>query len=128
VSLASDLARIRATNVEKLRQVAERSMLVLSERIVSGSPVDSGAFRGNWIPGIDFQATDFSASYTGDSLGRISASLADIRIGATFYLVNNAPYAKRLEDGWSAQAGHGMVAINVREWDSIVSQQVQALK
>lgn len=42
------------------------------------------------------------------------------RVGGTFTLYSNLPYMKRLEDGWSRQAGDGMVKVAEANWDAIV--------
>jgi len=41
--------------------------------------------------------------------------------GDTIYLVNNLPYAQRLEGGWShRQAPNGMVALSIQKFDGKV--------
>ena len=41
--------------------------------------------------------------------------------GDAIYLVNNLPYAQRLENGWSTkQAPNGMVALSIQKFDGRV--------
>ena len=46
----------------------------------------------------------------------------DFKAGHVFYLVNNLPYIRRLEQGWSQQAPAGMVAVTVSEFQQTVAR------
>ena len=131
MSLEQDLRRFRMSASGDMRKLAQRAVLDLSQRIISASPVDTGGFRNNWqssIEAINYSYDLGSISVSGaDSHGRLQSTLPDLRIGMVFYFTNNMPYAQRLEDGYSAQAEHGMVKINAREWDSIVRKQIAIL-
>lgn len=82
-----------------------------------------GRFRGNW-------QYSFKNPETGELLdvdpsgrkttGRLIAGMSSSPAFGLHYIVNNLPYAKRLEDGWSKQAPAGMVTITVKEFQQIV--------
>jgi hypothetical protein len=50
------------------------------------------------------------------------------KAGQVQYLVNNLPYAQRIEQGWSRQAPVGLVALTVVEWNNIVEDAVNGVK
>jgi len=89
-----------------------------------------GHFRANWqlgvgampmgeIPGVD---------RTGEkTLGRIMAEIPEQAAGKVYYIANNAPYAQRLEHGWSRQAPQGLVGLTVTMFQDIVRDAVEAL-
>lgn len=88
-----------------------------------------GHFRANWQLGADAIPAGEVAGVdpTGaNAQGRILASIPEDAAGKVYYLVNNAPYARRLEDGWSRQAPQGMVALSVIDFPQMVDQAVAA--
>lgn len=92
-----------------------------------GYPDDytGGRFRANWQVGINAKPTGETGEIdqTGaETLGKGLAVLGSYRIGDTIYILNNVPYAERLENGWSTQAPHGMVGLTVARFESIVRQ------
>lgn len=101
-----------------------------------------GRFRANWQYGVDappeaelFEpdagpypsagavVAALASSIGGTTAGGASTGLA----GHLHYLVNNLPYAQRLEEGWSSQAPSGMVAITVVEFQGYVDKAAQSL-
>lgn len=89
-----------------------------------------GAFRRNWQMSIGSPATGVLPGQ--DPNGKITkaehdAIIAIAKAGQIQFLVNNSPYAIRLEEGWSRQAPYGMVALAVVEWDSIVANAVNGV-
>lgn len=89
-----------------------------------------GHFRANWqlgvgampmgeVPGVD---------RTGEKTqGRIMAEIPEQAAGKVYYIANNAPYAQRLEYGWSRQAPQGLVGLTVTMFQDIVRDAVEAL-
>ena len=84
-----------------------------------------GRFRANWQVGINHQPQgetgriDESRAGT-QTLAVNLASLAAYQLGDTIYILNNVPYAERLENGWSGQAPVGMVGVTVARIDEFV--------
>lgn len=91
-----------------------------------------GRFRANWQLGVDVKPdgeVNDVAPRGDDSV--LSANLGKIPEGAfghTYWYVNNLPYAQPLENGWSSQAPAGMVGLTIAEFDTIVSEAVDAAK
>lgn len=82
-----------------------------------------GRFRGNWIfgtgnaPGGTSETIDKSGGLT---INSVASAIPAEPAGDIHFVVNNLPYGKRLEDGWSRQAPHGMVGLTVSEFNTIV--------
>jgi hypothetical protein len=88
-----------------------KTALLVWRGVILRSPVDTGRFRSNWQIG-----TGAMPSGTTDNTGGpMSFNVGGDLMGKTVYIVNNLPYARRLEEGWSDQAPHGMVAITLAE-------------
>lgn len=54
-----------------------------------------------------------------DSLNSLAA-ISGYDLGETIYLTNNAPYAYRVEFGWSSQAPAGMVRVSLAEVKEVI--------
>lgn len=88
-----------------------------------------GRFRGNWQYGFGVKPAGNLATIDPSgavSLSRIAAGVQSMPTAGIHYLVNNLPYAKRLEDGWSTQAPHGMVGLTVAEFTALVREAAKA--
>ena len=93
------------------------------------SPVDTGRFRGNWQPAVGravggtIEAVDPSGATV---TAKVQSVTGQVKAGDVIYMVNNLPYAQRLEDGWSKQAPSGMVALTVQRFqpiaDAVIAQ------
>jgi len=85
-----------------------------------------GRFRGNWQYGnlgqqsVPMQRLDDIDPSGAISISRITKGVLEAEPANMHYLVNNLPYAQRLENGWSKQAPQGMVALTVVEFQDIV--------
>lgn len=93
--------------------------------VVTGTPVDTGRARGNWLPS--------EGSARGETTDRVDQSgqavIAEIKetvkgLGI-YYLANNLPYIRRLEYGYSAQAPAGMVRLNLARLRSFYGKKVR---
>lgn len=90
-----------------------------------------GTFRGNW-------QTDVNKAPDGvlddkDKTGAKSTLKAKTEAeranwGDSIYMVNNLPYAQRLENGWSTQAPRGMVKVTETQFKRIVNREAKKLK
>lgn len=83
--------------------------LIADQRIVQASPVDTGLFKNNWLMSIGSPSTeivkdeDFSGSKAIEQARTVVMSYP-LDALPDLWLVNNLPYAARLNDGWSEQA------------------------
>ncbi len=90
-----------------------------------------GHFRANWQLGVGVMPMGEVAGVdpTGErTFGEIVARIPDDAAGRVFYIANNAPYAMRLEHGYSRQAPQGVVGLTVTMFDKIVKDAVEALE
>ncbi|MEB3419905.1 hypothetical protein ACFSDD_11035 [Salipiger marinus] len=90
-------------------------------RVTEKSPVDVGTFQNNWL--VSIGAPSEATTMTLGEFARLSAqAIASYATADGFpmiYLQNNLPYALRLENGWSAQAPSGVLAMTVAELEQI---------
>lgn len=102
-------------------------------RVIIRSPVDTGRFRGNWLVEIGKMPTGFNPDDFVDPSGvhiisEIKEQVLTLKAGETIYLINNLPYARRLEYGYSQQAPNGMVRITAMEFDPIVKKVAEEIR
>lgn len=145
MSFALDLQRFAEKAKEKADEAVGAIVVNIARRIDERSPVGDarywispppagyigGHFRANWQLGVEVRPAGEIAGVdpSGEATqGRIIAAVPDEAAGHVFYLVNNAPYARRLEEGWSRQAPQGMVGLTVVEFQSIVDDAVRTLQ
>ena len=143
-SFAADISAFVKKANGNVERVVKKIIFDLGTRIVMRSPVGDGSlwqspppkgyvggrFRANWqygygeMPSGDLPDIDSTGAA---STLRITTGLAEKPAAGLHYLVNNLPYAKRLEDGWSHnQAPAGMVGVTVVEFQDIVKKAAQA--
>ena len=90
-----------------------------------------GHFRANWQLGISALPTGEvpGVDPTGEATqSAIIAAVPSEAAGLLFYIANNVPYARRLEDGYSKQAPQGMVGLTVTMFKQIVEKAVTEAK
>lgn len=141
-SFVLDLSRFADKAKGRLDTVVRKIVLDLGERIVLRSPVGDpsiwqsppppgyvgGRFRANWqygygaMPDGEASAPDPRGDAT---QARIRAGVMGAPAAGVHYIVNNLPYAERIEDGWSTQAPAGVVGLAVVEFDGVVRSAAQ---
>lgn len=83
--------------------------ILIDQRIVLASPVDTGNFRANWLMSIGSPETRILSEQEALAANPV-ADAFDVALTypkdslPDLWLVNNLPYAARLNDGWSEQA------------------------
>lgn len=104
-----------------------------AKEVIQNTPVDTGRLKNNWyasnrnVPQRTTKQTDASGK---KSLARVDAALTKLKIGQTFYMANNLPYARTVEfglypnppkkptgktvNGFSRKAPQGMLRIAVQ--------------
>lgn len=109
---------------EDIEKVGRFATFQLFNAVQLRSPVDTGRFLGNWQFGKDtIPAGALSRLDTTGTLAQQEALRAlSSPLGGVTYFVNNLPYARRLENGYSQQAPIGMVRISVREFSKYVRE------
>lgn len=132
MSLASDLKRasqrIKMDTEKKLRGTC----FSLSSKVIKRTPVGNpdlwesppphdyigGTLRNAWRASVNAPSSEVGTTPdegAGMALGTVNEAVARLGLGNTFYVANNMPYARRVEEGWSSQAPAGMVGITLAE-------------
>lgn len=110
--------------LNRILQKIEYNMLV---QVVYLSPVKTGLFRGNWQVMINTVWPGTIAKTDKNGSRTIAAGNKVIKTkdpGDITYIINNLPYARRLEYGWSKQAPGGMVRIVSAQFKAVVAQSI----
>ena len=125
----ANFKKLLARSNAKMDTVVKKATFEIGRSLVMRSPVDTGRFRSNWMPGIGAVNSSIVDDKSADATQRISAGLAewDTR-EAVFYICNSLPYARRLEYGWSQQAPQGMVRLTVANFKEHIRAAAEALK
>lgn len=125
MTFALDITKWTESTKARVTLAARKISLELFTRVILRSPVDTGRFRGNWqvaigsVPSGTVEIDDKSGTAT---IGKMTAKVLELEAGDVITLVNNLPYAWRLETGWSTQAPGGMVGLAVAEYQPIVAK------
>lgn len=93
-------------------KLTRKSALAIFEAAVSISPVLTGAYRASWFISEDYPVYKWVGRHrpsSGYVLPRPVAPHLSTRFYRKFYVTNGAPYAARLEYGWSDQAPYGII-------------------
>jgi len=140
-------AKFRADVSEFVRKTQLAPDLVLRKLaldayagIIKRSPVDTGRFRSSHrltINRIDPSVEPPRASRSSragvtreaspSDLNRVQGTLSRARFGVTVHITNSLPYARRLENGWSAQTNNqpdGIYGATFRELAANLSRAV----
>src|SRR5690625_635523 len=112
MSFSKQLQAFVSGTKEKIDKTVKGATVTLAANVITATPVDTGAARGNWQTSVGQLKTD-----TLDRKGA-DAAIADARrnvpdeAGSVVYISNNLPYIDKLEHGHSEQAPAGMVRVN----------------
>jgi len=122
LNLRRFLAQVRSfttrTPAEEIQKAHRRMGIAALQGVVLRTPVDTGRARANWqvangsAPEGAVDATDPSG---GRTLSQGQSVIQDVRPFDKSYIVNNLDYIVFLEEGSSAQAPEGMVAVTIAE-------------
>lgn len=125
---------VRKVGVDMLAKVVDRSPVGNPDLWQSGvGPAGyvGGRFRGNWQVAFDIrpaQEIDRIDAGGGVTVAAGAAVLSAFNPGVNkVWLVNNVPYAYRLEMGHSTRAPLGVAGVTATEFQSFVNQAVREL-
>ena len=121
--------------------LARQTCQSISLGVVIDTPLDTGFLKSSWQPSIGAPELTEGAAL-GDGAGARAASAvglvcAGIKAGDTYFMVNNAKYARRLEFGFVGkdklgreynQMGRYFVSDNMARAPYVVEQLTQELK
>ena len=94
--------------------------LIADQRIVQASPVRDGLFKNNWLMSVGSPSTEVLQDEDpsgSKAIERARAVVMSYPLDSLpdLWLVNNLPYAARLNDGWSEQAPKKFVEIEIAQ-------------
>ncbi|MGK5031445.1 hypothetical protein [Janthinobacterium sp. DSP2-3-3] len=144
-SFSLQIAEFIAKTKANADLVVRATVMKIDEKIVQRSPVGDakywqrpappgyagGRFRGAWAISIGSPSAGVRDLIDKDGSATIAAhgsTISAAKAGDVIYLVNNLPYAKRIEEGWSRQAPVGVVALTVVEFHTIVDNAVNGVR
>lgn len=123
-TFAADLRKFAERTKKSLDDTCRGVAIKWFSSTVLSTPVDTGRLRGNWLVSQGSPITAELARFdkSGSIVqGEIVQSVGGV--GTVNYLVNNLPYAERIEYGrWSKQAPFGMVRVNFARIKAIISE------
>lgn len=131
MSFKADFAKLIEKAGERAEDVVRKTALQLQTSMIEMAPVDTGRFKGNFVPGIG--TINLKNDYPPDKSGaaaidRTKVALQGWKAGQTIFLTNSLPYSRRLEYGWSKQAPGGMVRLTVANYSRALSEAVKGIK
>ena len=102
---------IKKVGDEHLRKVSAEML----QQVIVGSPVDTGAFRGNHRISVNSPDSTYDLS-TADKGGSATQQegnqkILQAKLGDLVYVQNNLPYAVALENGHSQQRPLGIYSV-----------------
>ena len=101
--------------------VVRRVTLDIFGRVIQRTPVDTGRLKGNWQFGMNrMPSGELSRLGEAAPMRDVNSGVPVKAAGNVYYLVNNLPYAQRIEEGYSKQAPQGMVGLTVMEFGQAV--------
>lgn len=125
MGFAEDLRVLCERAGNKAEMVVRGAALELGGQMIDRSPVDTGRFKNNWMTSAGPRASGARSSESKDgvdSIGQLQQQVAGWKPGQTIWILNNLPYAKRLEYGWSKQAPGGMVRLAVQNYSQDIKK------
>lgn len=113
-------------NIDKALRMA---VVLVAQGTVLGSPVDTGRFRSNWqfgkvLPQGTLPSVDTSGAAT---IAKIAGQVTSLKAGGECWVVNNLPYAGKLEYGYSQQAPSGMVRVTLANLPAALEEYIRGL-
>lgn len=141
MSFAADIAKWAEKTKRKKDEINREVVVNLSTTVINRTPIGDisiwetpptekrmetyrpGTLVNSWyseIGSVSEGNEPRSPSTSGVTSFAQLSFMADEAVGEVFYFTNPAPYARRVEFGWSSQAPAGMVRVTVAEFQNIV--------
>lgn len=127
MSFVTDLEKYAKKTGKNVEKVFRGTVLQMSNAIILKTPIDQGRARGNWQASIGKpKIGEIDRLGANASIGEVASVSQTVKIGQVFFLSNNLPYIKRLEEGSSTQAPSGMLAVTVANFEKTVARLARA--
>lgn len=96
-------------------KVVKESTAFALQQVITRSPVDTGAYRGNHQVSIGKPDNSYDLNIKDPSgagaYAKAGAQIAKAKIGDVVWVQNCLPYSLRIENGWSQQAPQGVYSL-----------------
>ena len=129
MSFTSSLRDFSERTESNLEQVLRGTTISLFGKIIRRTPVKTGRLRGNWQTDINRpKSGELDRTGAAGAMSEVSAEVNRARLGDSIFMVNNLPYAKKIEDGGSDQAPVGMVKVTALEFETEINRRAGLLR
>lgn len=100
---SKDPSEFGVTVSAEVYKLTKQSAEQIFQAVVSLSPVDSGAYRASWDLSEDYPTFKWVGRHrnTGSPLPPPTMNSVSSKFYRKLFVSNGAPYAGRIEDGWS---------------------------
>jgi hypothetical protein len=117
---------------DKLEAVGRVAIQDLCEAVIDDTRIDTGFLVGNWQPSLkppgsdvveqpeEFAGKEGGEADKGRSIAKLAGVIPQLKGAYTFWMTNNANYARYREFGTSTQVGDLMVQRNLARWRQFV--------
>lgn len=129
MSFAEDIRRFAEKQKRNLETVRVESLVNLSSSVIIKTPVDKGILANSWIGSVGGPSQ--AVATDGDNSGQAAQVEESVKesAGGLFYLVNNQPYARRIEyEGYSEKAPAGMLRISIENYQLYLNDAINNLE
>ena len=119
---------------EQLNQLIQATVLETDKQLKKGSPVDTGRFRASWHIGEDTSTgephppVEKGTTIPSPPPQYTNYSGGSERLGRSYHIHNNLPYAERLANGWSPKADAGWVELIAKNMQEYVRRTYNQIK
>jgi hypothetical protein len=128
VSFASSVAAQAAKQKAALMYVRKAALLDLCGKVISRTPVLTGALQGNWQSSIGTPRTGkLNIRPMNMAIAEMVAAVSQLASDGVFYLRNNLDYAWAIEMGHSSKAPAGMLRRTVAEVNRVVRKAMRGV-
>lgn len=129
-SFSADISRFISKAQGNIDLALRQTVVLAAQGVVMTTPVDTGRARANWmfgkvLPKGTLDGIDTSGAAT---IAKIAGQVTSLKAGGEVWIVNNMPYAGRLEYGYSQQAPAGMVRVTLANLPAAIEQYVRGLQ
>ena len=132
------IGQLGAATIRQIDTICRKVVIDLMSSCIYRSPVGNpdlwqhpapagyvgGRFRGNWQLGVGSSPSGELDRIDANGAGTWADAVSNVPTtgagGKIYYIVNNLPYAQRLDDGWSSQAPAGIIGLALAEFDGMV--------
>lgn len=131
MSFSAQISHFGEATQLKIQNVRRGVTLKLFNAVIRDTPVDTGLLRGNWRFSTKEPIKTATANTSAQAVTQaVQAGIEATTGDETVYLVNNLPYAYRIEyEGWSkVKAPQGMVRRNVARFGRLITIEVSKEK